>query len=323
MPPRRRKDKHLPPGVYLKHGAYYHVRANKWRRIGKTLSEALAEYARLIDRPTETMDALLDRALADAAARGLKPNTMAQYQHAVAKLKPVFAEFRPDQVRPHHVAQIMDAWRETPNMANRCLSLLRMAFAQAVRSGVIDANPCLDIERHKERKRNRYITDAEYRAIHANANPAMRAIMALAYLTAQRIGDVLKISERDLADNGILFQQQKTGERLCVEWTPALRQAVDDARALRTARALLILGHKDGRPRAYSGVSDLWERACKRAGVADATIHDLRAKSLTDARKQGLDAQRLAGHTTEAQTVRYLRNRDAELVHGPAAIGLS
>lgn len=323
MPPRRRKDKHLPPGVYLKHGAYYYVHQNKWRRIGKTLSEALAEYARLLDRPAETMDSLLDRALADATARGLAKNTIDQYQHAVAKLKPVLVEFRPDEVRPHHVAEIMDAWRSTPNMANRCLSVLRMAFSQAVRSGVIDTNPCLDIERHKERKRRRYLTDAEYRAIYAKANPAMRAIMSLAYLTAQRIGDVLKISERDLTDEGILFKQQKTEEKLCIAWTPALRQAVDDARALRSARAMLILGHKDGRPRAYSGVSDVWERACKSAGVHDATIHDLRAKSLTDAKKQGLNAQRLAGHTTEAQTVRYLRNRDAELVHGPAAVSAS
>ncbi|MGB5835096.1 MAG: tyrosine-type recombinase/integrase [Thiohalocapsa sp.] len=317
MPPRRRKDKHLPPCVYRKHGAYYHVHENKWTRIGVTLPEALAAYARLIDAPLSDMQALLDRVLADAAARNLAAGTQTQYRRAVEKLKIVLAEFEPHEVKPHHIAQIMDAWRDTPNMANRCLSVLRMAFSIAVRTGVIDTNPCADIGRHREGKRDRYITHSEYQAIHKAAPSAMRAIMDLAYLTAQRIGDVLTIRESDLTDEGIEFRQQKTGKRLCVAWTPALRAAVAAARALRTHRALILLSLKDGRKRSYRGVRDLWDRACTRAGVEDAHLHDIRAKSLTDARKQGLDAQRLAGHTTEAQTVRYLRDREVDLVAGP------
>lgn len=64
---------------------------------------------------------------------------------------------------------------------------------------------------------------------------------------------------------------------------------------------------------------DLFDRAAAKAGVENAHLHDLRAKSITDAKKQGLDPQALAGHTTEAQTIRYIRDREtSSVVEGPS-----
>jgi len=317
MPPRRKTNRHLPPCVYHKHGGYYLVRANRWRRLGTTLAESLAEYARLCDTPGDTMPALLDRAYAEAIRRGISDSTRSQYEVATRKLKAVLAEFRPDQVRPRDIAQIMDAWSARPNMANRCLSVLRQAFAVGVRIGACESNPCRDIQRLPERKRDRLITDAEYAAIYAAAPPALRCIMAIAYHTAQRIGDVLAIQRSDLLPEGIAFRQAKTGKRLIVAWTPGLRAAVDDAKNLYRVERMLLLAQRNGRPRSYRGVRDLWARACERAGVQNAHLHDLRAKALTDAKRQGLDATALAGHSTEGQTVRYLRDREAAVVQGP------
>ena len=317
MPRPRKSNRHLPECVYIRSGAYYYVHGNKWKRIGVTLSSALAEYARIVDSPATSMSALLDRVLMDAVERGVAKNTLQQYQGAIAKLKPVLEEFRPEEVRPRDIAQIMDAWRHTPNMANRCLSVLRLAFSTAVRAGICETNPCTSIERHKEAKRDRYITDVEYAAIYAHANPTLRIVMTLAYLTAQRIGDVLSIKEADICEDGVQFTQHKTGKRLCVAWTDALREAVDAARTLRKRDDIYLLPYRKNTPRGYNGVRDLWDRAVESAGVPHATLHDIRAKSLTDARKQGLNATALAGHTTEAQTVRYLRDRGFESVHGP------
>ena len=314
----RKHDRHLPACVYLKHGAYYLVRAGKWTRLGTTLAEALQEYARLIEPPTGSLSALLDQVLAAASGR-VKPTTLHQYQSAAATLRAAFQEFRADQVRPTHVAAFMDHYAGTPNMANRMRSVLKMAFDLAVRTGQCDTNPVLSIARHPEQRRTRYITDTEYQAIHAAAPDALRVIMDLAYLTAQRIGDVLKIREQDLTPDGIQIDQEKTGRRLLIAWTPDLRAAVAAAKDLHgAARRIYLLGQHNGRIRSYNGVRDLWERACTRAGIADAHLHDLRAKSLTDAKRQGLDAQHLAGHSTEAMTVRYLRSRERDAVTGPS-----
>lgn len=313
----RKRDKHLPACVYRKHGAYWLVRRGKWTRLGATLPEAMLEYARRVEPATGSVSALLDHVMGEAARR-VKPSTLAQYQVAAERLKGHLIEFEVSQVRPVHIAALMDHYAAKPSMANRMRSVLKLAFDSAVRSGQIDVNPVTSIARQHERKRTRYLTDAEYSAIHAVAGPALRAIMALCYLTAQRIGDVLAIREADITADGISIDQAKTGKRLLIAWTPDLRAAVESARAVHGNRKLLLLAQRNGRPRSYRGVRDLWARACDRAGVIDAHLHDLRAKSLTDAKRQGLDAQHLAGHTTEAMTLRYLRGRERDVVMGPS-----
>lgn len=324
MPPRRRTtDQHLPQCVYRKHGAYWYVKCNQWTRLGSDLTSALAAYARLIDAPLDGLPALLERTLADAAER-VRPSTLAQYQVAARKLDAVFAEFGPSQVEPRHVARMMDHYRAQPAMANRLRTVLKLTFDTAVRAGLVTANPVTPIAPHRTRRRTRYLTDTEYRAIHATASPVLRAIMDLAYLTAQRISDVLAIRLQDLTAEGIEIDQSKTSKRLTLIWTPDLREAVAGAKAqlprsriVRLGEPAYLLGQRNGKIRSYRGVKDVWDRACTRAGVEDAHLHDLRAKSLTDAKRQGLDAQRLAGHSTEAQTVRYLRGRERDLVTGP------
>lgn len=64
----------------------------------------------------------------------------------------------------------------------------------------------------------------------------------------------------------------------------------------------------------YSGIASAWKRAKARAGVADAHIHDIRAKALTDKeRSEGMQAARTMGtHSTEGQTADYLRSRSAK-----------
>ena len=82
-------------------------------------------------------------------------------------------------------------------------------------------------------------------------------------------------------------------------------------------RAVTLL-HIRGRVLSYKGVRDAFERARLRAGIDDVTLHDLRAKSLTDADLQGLDAQGLGGHTTRKQTERYIRVRRVPRVAPPS-----
>ena len=62
---------------------------------------------------------------------------------------------------------------------------------------------------------------------------------------------------------------------------------------------------------------DLLQRYVDKAGLADIHLHDFRAKAITDAKKQGHDPQALAGQAMEAQTVRYLRDKEIPLVYGP------
>lgn len=314
--PRKHKGPY-PPCFYPKHGAYYLVKANKWTRLGTDLGLALAEYARLMETArVGGMPALIDSALS-LITPGLAKTTRTQYAGAAEVLKRKLRQFEPHEVKGRHVAAIMESLASTPNMANRILSVLRQVFDYAVKRQLIDDNPCNRIPRHHEAKRTRLLSDDEWQAIHAKAGPRLRVIMELQYLTGQRIGDVLSIRRSQLTDEGITFEQQKTGARLLVRWSPDLRAAVAAANALSSVQALTLLRGRDGGPPDYRSVAAQWAKACEAAGVKDARLNDGRAMSATAARRQGQDAQALLGHTSAAMTARYLRERGTPEVSGP------
>lgn len=319
----RKKDRHLPNCVYFKHGRHWYVKGGKWHPLSPNLADALEEYAKLATGPQGGMAELIDRVFA-AVKPKLKQSTVDQYELAVRRLKDHLAEFSPEQVRPRDVAAIKNDYTSTPNLGNRIISFLRVVFDYALEWQLVDGNPCIGIKRHEEKKRNRYLTDREFKAIREAASPSGRAIFDIAYYTGQRIGDVLSIRLSDVTDEGIAFMQQKTGQRVLIKMAPELEDAVKAAKALpRPVRGLtLFCTLRGGRKYSYSTVKEMWDRACKNAGVEDAHLHDLRAKAITDAKKQGKNAQALGGHTTEAMTNRYIRARDT-IVADPPSFGLS
>ncbi|HQN46083.1 MAG TPA: hypothetical protein PK034_03385 [Rugosibacter sp.] len=72
-----------------------------------------------------------------------------------------FAEFSPDQVKAKHVAQLIDAYRETPSMTNMMRNVLKMIFNKAVLLGLTDSNPVASVPPLKTKRRDRYITEQE------------------------------------------------------------------------------------------------------------------------------------------------------------------
>ncbi|WP_313326971.1 tyrosine-type recombinase/integrase [Pseudomonas qingdaonensis] len=316
----RKKDRHLPPCMYMKHGAYYLVRKGKWERLGSDYQDALLVYARLVGGSGKGgMAKLIDEAL-DAMKHRLADNTVKQYEAAAARLKEYLAEFEPRQVLPRHVAKLKLHMADTPNMSNRVISFLRMVFAYALEQQVVDSNPCIGIKRHAEKKRDRYITDDEFSAICASASDYMRSIFEMCYLTGQRISDVLSIRLADISPAGIAFEQQKTGAKLVVAMSPDLEDLLGRIKALpRRVRGLtLFCARSGGKPVSYETVKQAFRSACVKANIEGATIHDLRAKSLTDTDRQGNDAQKLGGHTDPKMTKRYLRLREIDIAQPPA-----
>lgn len=313
---------HPVPCVYWKHGAYWLVKRGKWERIGSTLTDALAEYARRQDvAKAGKLPALIETTLQHhAKAKKLSASTRAQYRLAADVLKRRFAAFDgPDQVKGRHVAQLKTDGAAKPNMSNRIVSLLRTLFGYWVEQQLCDANPCIGVKRHAESKRTRYITDAEWQAIYDKAKPRLRVIMRIQYLTGQRIGDVLSIRRNQLTPAGIEFKQQKTGARLTVKWSPDLESAVDDALAMHGGvPALTLFINRKGKAPDYRSVHEQWQTARKAAGIKDARPNDQRAKSATDTKRQGKNATALLGHTAETMTDRYLRDRQTPEVEGPA-----
>lgn len=193
------------------------------------------------------------------------------------------------------------------------------------------ANPVDAIRTASVKARNRYITDSELRRIKVAAlrsggqrakqiNPAGRmicAILDMAYLTGQRIGDVLALPWANVGRDGVLFRPSKvedsTGAQVLIEWTPRLRELIARIKAEKNVGLTYVFTGPDGGAYSYEALKSAWRRALTRAGVKDAHIHDLRAKALTDVdRLHGVTAaQRMGAHSTQSQTADYVRHKQA------------
>jgi hypothetical protein len=133
----------------------------------------------LIDGLYRDLPALLADTLTEAAKRQLAASTLHQYRKAAARLSAILIEFSVTEVKPLHVATILDEYSDKPAWANILRTVLKLAMDLAVRRGWIDHNPVISIPRLPQKPRTRYLTDPEYHAIHQHANPTLRAIMAL------------------------------------------------------------------------------------------------------------------------------------------------
>jgi len=304
--------------VYFKHGAYWLVKKGKWTRLGDDLAASLVEYAKTVETPKGGMSELIEKVYQHHTPK-LAVNTREQYRQAADRLKTIFSDFSPGQVKARHVAAMKVSLASTPNMCNRMISFLRVVFGYAVEWQLVDSNPVVGIKRHEESKRDRLLSDAEWRAIHDKAGPRLRVIMELQLLTGQRINDVLKIRRNQITDEGIEFTQGKTKAKVLVRWTRHLRatvRAAEELSANKPPALTLLRGRYNGAPD-YKSVYDQFKEAAAAAGVEDASVNDGRAKAATTARAQGLDAQALLGHASATMTARYLRDRAATEARGP------
>jgi integrase len=302
--------------MYFKHGRYYHVVKGKWIPLSKDYTEALTQYARR-NESGSGIASMLDRTLELST---VKASTMKQYLGITDVIKKAFAEFEPNQVKPMHIAQFLDHHAKTPSMSNRMRSVLKISFDKGVQWGLCESNPVSSISPIKEKPRERYLTDDEYLKIRSHARNYLALMMDLAYLTGQRVNDIILLKQSDIRDGEIYFEQQKTGQKMTVETNEAIEAAIKAARAIHRVGGMTLFHIGNGKPYSYFTVRDAFRIAREKAKVLDAQFRDIRAKSATDAEEEGLNPGILLGHSSPQTTKRYLRKKRIMRAVGPQSI---
>lgn len=315
----------LLPRMYFRHGAYYLVElGGRWLPLGRDYVEAVRAYGiKIAARAQESMGALVEDWKKEQLG-AYAASTQTDYRRMCDVIDAAFVDFRVVDVTPADVYAFCAQWKTKPRTANMYRSLLAMVFTYGASTSWPNENPARQSMTFKKgKKRDRYLTDDEVQRIIAGARvaadglknrsgPMVAAAIELAYQTGQRIGDILALRLSDLTDEGIFFYPSKTrnntGVKLVVTWTPKLREIVDACKAYGSIKGLHLVRRLDGKPLSYSGFHSAWSRACARAGVEDAHIHDLKAKSLTDT-EDVREAQKRGGHATESQTAHYRKSR--------------
>lgn len=257
----------------------------------------------------------------------LTTSVQREYGRMFDKLGKAFDEFDVDQVKKPHIIQFIKTnFPDKSRMASEYRNRLVSFFAWSVEQGDIEHSPAAGIKLKHKPPRDRYINDDEYKRIRealligvngrpTPSGPMVQAYFDLCFLTMQRTTDIRLLQWNQIAGGLIRFKPSKTakssGRQVDIPITQSIKTALESARAARTIKDMHYVIHQgNGKPYTASGLRQAITRACKRAGVADASAKDLRPKSVTDAMKSGHTLEQLQStlaHTNKATTEKYLR----------------
>lgn len=316
----RKRNLHLPKYVTENHGSYwYKSPGQKAKRVAdvgdeRTLYQFMADSHKPVG-PIATMGDLFDRYEREIVPT-LAPRTQKDYHRHLKVLRAVFGRMGPNEVTPKDVGMFLDVTKGKIHRV-RMVAVLSAVYGYAVGAWyVADRNPCRDVKRPKTSKRNRYVTDEEFNAVRALMPPRMRVAMDLALLTGQRQGDLLSLTWDNVREDGLFFQQGKTGKRLLIARSVALDEVLERAKQMiPQVPRTFVIRREDGKPYSSYGFRAIWQRYMKRAvegytryrqtypAVIQSrfTFHDLRAKNISDSASIQ-DAFERAGHTSMAMT---------------------
>ena len=316
---RRKTDKYLPERVYQRSGTFYLVDVDgKWINLGKDYQKALVEYGHLTntERHCRTIGDLITRYLLEESPNKA-PDTHKTNIRQSKYLKAAFGSMRIEDLTARAVYQYIDARAETSKVrANRELAMLSHMYTKAVRWGYAERNPCLGIERFKEKPRERYIEDWEYLAFRAYAGPQIGAYMDFKFLTGLRQKDVLGLRKSDLKDDGIHILVSKTQKPMVIEWSDLLRAATKAALSLQSTQkaigSMYLFCTRTGQPYTQDGFRAIWQRKMVKALETGALKerfrdHDLRAKTGSDT--DLVHASSLLAHLDSKTTEKHYRRK--------------
>ena len=187
---------------------------------------------------------------------------------------------------------------------NRELALLKSIFRFALKKGKVSRVPPIDLL-PEDNVRQRFITEEEFQKIQAFLAPDIFPVVVVAYHTAMRLGEILALRWKnvDLKRRLFLFETEKTRKR--------------KQRAVALHPEIIKLFQSVPRGFGETPVFKLsidrvernWKRACQKAKVKDARIHDFRRTRATIWHKEeGLPQDlimSMTGHRTDSMFRRY------------------
>lgn len=270
------------------------------------------------ERQSTTMKELGERFLTQYTPVRCKPSTQAEYRRSVELfLDPFFAKQHVRSVSTADVAELHGSLSHIPYQANRTLGVLSKMMNLAETWGIREkhTNPCEDVERYPERKRERFLSPKELQrlgqtlaAAEVNQTETKYALAAfrILLLTGCRLSEIQRLEWRyvDLEQKELRLPDSKTGAKTVHlgETAVALLKTLPRV----TGNPYVIAGKKE-----KAHLTDLqhpWRRIRKAAGLNDVRIHDLRHTFASGGLLVGEGLAmigKLLGHTQVQTTARY------------------
>jgi integrase len=344
-----------------KHGAPWTpetARAEAKRLLGDVAHKTDPAAEKRTARKAQTVAELCDLYLADAESGRLvtrrrtqkKASTLAIDKGRVARhIKPLLGQLRVAAVTRQDVEGFMHdvaagrtaastktksrglaRVRGGKGAANRAVGLLGGIFTYAVQHQMRSDNPVHGVMRPADGRRDRRLTDAEYKSLGSALRkaeaaaiwPAAIALVRFLALTGWRSGEALALRWEavDLARRTAILGDTKTGRSV----RPLSNAACDVLRGLTRSGNLVFPATRGSAGVIMSGFKKLWKRIARLGELStDVTPHVLRHSFASLAADIGYSEPVIAslvGHKGRSTTSRYLHSADAVLLAASDAV---
>ena len=265
-----------------------------------------------------TVGELARQWLEEHVAVRCKPRTVTMYTLIVEKhLLPAIGKISAPTLDHARVTELHHSLRGTPVMANQVVDTLSRIWNAAEDRGQLPeaSNPCRHVVRNRERKRERFLGEEEFRRLGRTLAEAetckgvsVHAVAAirLLLLTGCRKNEILTLrwKDVDLDARELRLEDSKTGART----VPISPEA---------AEVLANIPRVEGNPHVIPGklkgrhmrnLNDPWDVICERAKIENARLHDCRHSFASRALALGEGLPmigKLLGHKQVETTARY------------------
>ena len=334
---RSKENRGLPPRWSFRSGAYYYITreserdlydGRQWFRLGSTLAEAHAEFARrqVFEGEIRTMAELADRYELEVLPLNA-PSTRKNKGYSLKRIRAVFGNAPVAAIQPKDIFKYKDqvAKKYSKKHYNNDHEVLSHMFSFSIEWGARVDHPMTGkkVTKFSLQARDRYVTDAELREFRRNfAGPFLDAYLELKGLTGLRKGDLLAIKLSDFQEGYLRVVPRKTQTK---KPQPLLfkmnQQMVDAVRAIkalpRPVSSVWLFCTRTGQPYIdfatgeTSGFDSIWQRRMvkfAKAGSERFTEHDLRAKVGSD-EESVAEAQKMLNHSSAEMTKKVYRRK--------------
>lgn len=297
----------MPEHLRQKGKAFYYDHGGKprrWEPLGSDRSKALIRWAEIQGgkKQSDTVGHIVRVYLANLGP--LAESTKLNYRKSAALILKCFDECPTDQMQAHYLTNFINEYK-SKQMARNAALFLKTVYAWAFSTGRVKTNPFLGLRFKGQSRRDRYLTDEEFRLIRTHLSIQFQIAADLAYLLGLRVSGVVALKFSDIKDGVLSFHPKKSKKPIHYRLNDEVLGVIERARALPgSIRGFTVICNRYGKPYSTQTVSQAFTEAAKKAGVEDARFHDIRAKSASD---DATTAQGRLGHTDAKTTAGYLR----------------
>lgn len=290
---------------------YYYHRRTGTRLTGEPgspefiLSYADAEH-KSARRNSGTLSALIREFGESANWRKLADSTKAEYRRLLRLVEDEYGTVPFAALEARSFRRDVLRWRDkvaerTPREADNRITVLARVLAWGSDRGPLNINVLTDVERVYSVDRSEAIWLPEHISAFCEvASMPLQEALMLALHTGQRQGDLLRAAWGNYDGRVISLRQGKTGARVTVPCTAALREMLDGMER----RQAVILTTATGLPWKSFHFRHRWKAAMDAAGLTGLHFHDLRGTAITMLAEAGCTHMEIASIT--GHTLRYV-----------------